>query len=63
LGKPLGSAGVVFDPGRVGSYFQSPEFVRQSVRLLQRCPQSELRGFHELLSRAAVAGRGLYVTF
>jgi len=63
LGEPLGAGGAIFDPGRMGSYFQGPEAVRQSARILQGLPLSELMSFNELLSRAAAGGKGLYVTF
>ena len=63
LGEPLGTNGAIFDPGKMGSYFQSPEAVRQSARLLKGSPLPELMPFCELLSRAETGGRGLYVTF
>jgi hypothetical protein len=63
LGEPLEANGGVFDPGRMGSYFQTPEGVRRSARLLQGARQPELGPFHALLSRAEANGKGLYVTF
>ena len=63
LGEPLESNGGLFDPGRMGSYFQSPEGVRHSGRLLQGIQLPELRSFQALLSRAEANGQGLYVTF
>ena len=63
LGEQLGRSGAVFDPGRMGSYFQCPAVVRQSASILNQVAWPELTSFRELLSQAAAGGKGLYVTF
>ena len=65
LGRPLGRAGREFDPGRQGSYFQTPEQVVESLRRVQRLSeyQDVLRGYIELLRACAAGRRGVYVTF
>ena len=61
LGVPVGPAEEPFDPGKMGSYFQSPEEVAAHLALLQRFTGSgELSG---ILRSALEAGTGLYVTF
>jgi hypothetical protein len=65
LGVAMGPIGQEFDPGRQGSYFQTPELVIESLRRIEslsaRMPQ--LRSFAELLRVCADSGRGIYVTF
>jgi len=62
LGSPVGSA-VCFDPGRMGSYFQTPEDVRYSLAILAKLHLSELSGYLMLLQRCASENLGVYVTF
>lgn len=71
LGTPLGLPGAYFDPGRLGSYFQTPKLVARSLARVQRfkLPDLEdyqresLERFAELLEQCKEAGSGLYVTF
>ena len=71
LGTPFGPRGAYFDPGRQGSYFQSPQEVVRSHTRLQRIDLSNMdrdqreswEQFKKLLEECAKAGSGLYVTF
>jgi hypothetical protein len=63
LGKAFGPPGRTFDPGRMGSYFQAPETVKQSVAVLRHCDAAELREYLRLLEAASDAKKGIYVTF
>lgn len=69
LGKPFGPTEDYFDPGKMGSYFQSPEEVAESLEKLiehaRAFPQRkhQLAQAIELLEKAVQAGQGLYVTF
>lgn len=63
LGEAFGPEGNPFDPGRMGSYFQSPEGALQSLTVLARCRHPELARFMHLLSIVTGSGQGLYVTF
>jgi hypothetical protein len=63
LGFPVGPTENLFDPGRYGSYFQTPGQVQVSLKALQpnSCPQ--LARFMELLERCVIKQQGVYVTF
>jgi hypothetical protein len=63
LGEPFGPDGHEFDPGRMGSYFQTPEMVAKSLETLRRAPKAELNSYLALLEKAREAGKGVYVTF
>jgi hypothetical protein len=71
LGRPFGPRGAYFDPGRQGSYFQSPQEVVGSLARIQRIDLSNMdkyqreswERFKKLLEECAKAGSGLYVTF
>jgi hypothetical protein len=63
LGFPVGPPGRPFDPGRYGSYFQTPARVRESLATLKPLSVPELARFVELLEQCAAQGRGVYVTF
>ena len=71
LGTPFGPPGAYFDPGRQGSYFQSPHEVVRSLARIQRIDLSNMdedqreswEQFKKLLEECAKAGIGLYVTF
>jgi len=63
LGQALGPCGCVFDPGRQGSYFQSPSELKQSLKLLKRYSQHVPAEYLERLALVAADDRGLYVTF
>ncbi|MBO0856949.1 MAG: hypothetical protein J2P21_00540 [Chloracidobacterium sp.] len=69
LGSPFGPANNYFDPGKMGSYFQTPNEVQKNLSLLenlvQRRPElsAGLSEAIEMLQQASEVGRGLYVTF
>jgi hypothetical protein len=63
LGEPFGPPGRLFDPGRMGSYFQSEVAVPRSLRVLAALADPRLADFQSLLQRAVQSGKGLYVTF
>jgi hypothetical protein len=64
LGTAFGpSDEALFDPGLMGSYFQTPEEVRESLALLEPLPDIELAEFVSLLRAIVDEGQGLYVTF
>lgn len=63
LGFSVGPREHLFDPGRYGSYFQTPSQVRQSLSVLRPLGIPELTWFVELLERCTAEGRGVYVTF
>jgi hypothetical protein len=71
LGSPLGPAHNRFDPGRYGSYFQTPRRVEESLALI-RCfdlPRLDehdrgiVERFEGLLEECVLRGLGLCVTF
>src|SRR5205823_3307806 len=61
LGSSVGPPERLFDPGRYGSYFQTPKRVRESLAVLKPLAVPELARFVELLERCAAEGRGVYV--
>lgn len=63
LGDPFGPQTQVFDPGRMGAYFQSPETCERSLAVLRSQDQGKLDGFIGLLEQAIHEGKGIYVTF
>jgi hypothetical protein len=67
LGAILGPDDNPFDPGRLGSYFQTPEHVvGNHLFLTQRAEKMdilELDAAITMLNRAALANMGLYITF
>ena len=63
LGEPFGPAANLFDPGRMGSYFQRPDAVSKSLRDLSADNRPELSSFVDLLERCGAEGMGVYVTF
>ena len=71
LGTPFGPRGAYFDPGRQGSYFQTPHEVVRSLASIRRIDLSNMdrdqreswEQFKKLLEECAKAGSGLYVTF
>jgi hypothetical protein len=68
LGKPLGTKNCYFDPGKSGSYFQSPDQVQNNIKSLEGLARSrvgdlsELNLLLEMLAKVS-QGKGLYVTF
>jgi len=63
LGQPFGLSNAPFDPGRQGSYFQTPAEVKQSLLDLSRSGKADIAVFHRNLVSVAANGKGLYVTF
>jgi hypothetical protein len=63
LGQTFGSEESLFDPGKMGSYFQDCDTARKSLELLRRADRPELSGFLSLLEKAVSSAKGLYVTF
>jgi hypothetical protein len=67
LGVPFGPPLHLFDPGKMGSWFQSPEMVRKHEVLARdvaaRLPQSDLRRCIAMFQKAREKAGGLYVTF
>jgi len=71
LGTPFGSPRAYFDPGRQGSYFQTPPEVVRSLARVQRIDLSNMDEdqreswpqFKKLLEECAEACIGLYITF
>lgn len=71
LGTPLGSDGEYFDPGREGSYFQTPTQVSESLSRVRKFQMPDLEDdrrksldrFTELLEECVESRSGLYVTF
>jgi hypothetical protein len=69
LGKPFGSTNNWFDPGRMGSYFQSPEHVKHNMQILQNLLAQKpelsvaLADLLSMLQTAINSQKGLYTTF
>jgi len=63
LGFLIGPPERLFDPGRYGSYFQTPDRARDSLEILEPLSVPESVRFDELLERCVVQRRGVYVTF
>lgn len=70
LGVPVGSSCEFFDPGKMGSYFQSVKEVRESldklVGLESVLPDDLVDAFEQfkgVLERALKQNKGVYVTF
>jgi hypothetical protein len=59
LGTPFSS----FDPGRMGSYFQTPAQTESSFSVLRERANPRTSEFVEALRKVVSAGKGLYVTF
>lgn len=63
LGHPVGSGEILFDPGRMGAYFQSESDVAANFRTIEQLRSADLKPLVDLLRVASFAGSGLYVTF
>ena len=63
LGFPVGPPERLFDPGRYGSYFQTPDQARDALAIIEPLGVPELVRFVELLERCVAQRRGVYVTF
>jgi len=63
LGRPVVCGTAIFDPGKMGSYFQSAAQVEEHLRSLARFP-SEARDYSRVMALLqAGKGSGLYITF
>lgn len=70
LGTPLEFGGVFFDPGKMGSYFSSPEQVDSNLseikkirNIVEEGCSNKLLLIESILMNAHGSGEGLYVTF
>lgn len=69
LGLYFGPEDDIFDPGKMGSYFQSEEQVRTHLATLRalverdRAAEDVLGGLIDMFERAVQENKGLYVTF
>jgi hypothetical protein len=63
LGFSIRCANNVFDPGRMGSYFQTPEQVSASLRIVGELGIEAVKSFKKLLEDCSQRGLGIYVTF
>ena len=69
LGKPFGPTSNYFDPGKLGSYFQSAGDVRAHLKLIeeliQRRPELavKLDDTAKMFTKPVQRGKGLYITF
>ena len=63
LGDPFSPTMQLFDPGRMGAYFQSPETCKGSLAILRSRNRDEFTEFVGLLEQAVREGKGVYVTF
>jgi hypothetical protein len=69
LGTPFGASENYFDPGKQGSYFQSPEQVQKNLGLLGLLSQEKLDTLpnidilKKMFSDTLVSKKGLYITF
>lgn len=67
LGNTVGPSGRYFDPGKMGSYFQSAQQVKHNLEKVRELSaekpelSSDLDELEEMLE--AAVGKGLYVTF
>ncbi len=63
LGRAIEFRDRVFDPGKMGSYFQSEQDVRHNLAAVEGMAGRDLESLAALLRKAADDGAGLYVTF
>ena len=63
LGTAFGEGKGLFDPGLMGSYFQTPEGVRASLATLRPLDEESLEKYVRFLASLAEEAKGLYVTF
>lgn len=67
LGHTVGPGENFFDPGKMGSYFQSEWTVNETLRKLRNLPPHELteaiRRFSKIIEQSSGVGKGLYITF
>ncbi|MFB3906747.1 MAG: hypothetical protein ACE15E_25210 [Acidobacteriota bacterium] len=63
LGHPITAHGRVFDPGKMGSYFQSEQDIQHNLAQIEELEEPRLSPLVTLLKRARAEQTGLYVTF
>jgi hypothetical protein len=63
LGYVVGCEDLQLDPGRMGSYFQRPQDVQQSLESLRGQSIPEMDNYLQLLRRCLANRLGVYVTF
>lgn len=63
LDQTVGPSFNPFDPGKMGSYFQSPDEVSQSFELLSKSDNSLMTEYLSFLRSCLARQSGLYVTF
>lgn len=63
LGRALVGGEETFDPGKMGSYFQTADDVRHHLRQVERIGDSRLEPLAAILRKAYCEQAGLYVTF
>ena len=63
LGKTITGAGNAFDPGRMGSYFQSTEELALSLSILKKQSREDLADFINFMNACINNNKGMYVTF
>jgi hypothetical protein len=62
LGRTFGFP-AAFDPGRQGSYFQTPSELELSLKLLSESTLPAVATFCQRIHAIVASGKGLYVTF
>jgi hypothetical protein len=63
LGFPIRSENNIFDPGRMGSYFQAPAQVSASLGIVNELAIEAIESYKELLKICCQSDLGVYVTF
>ncbi len=63
LGKPFGPANNLFDPGKMGSYFQTPLELNVSIQELSVVKDACLQKYLSFLKSCIKNNTGIYVTF
>lgn len=63
LGSPIGAGDQQFDPGRMGSYFQTSDVIVQSIAILADCADPTLTEYRAFLKSCMANRHGVYVTF
>jgi hypothetical protein len=63
LGFPISSGNSIFDPGRMGSYFQTPVEIQQSITVLSKVNYEAVNNFRSILQECNQKNLGVYITF
>lgn len=70
LGAPVGVDDEFFDPGKMGSYFQTTNEVSESLKKIQEIKGEladnlleDLEKYESFLGQTSLVGKGVYVTF